>query len=88
MPDLNQLFFVAFVSVVLSLILASGIGIFPCEPTCLGDEVTTTDRYTELFNDSFSGWVVAKDDGMYTVMDETGAVREFDGHWLAKCGEI
>ncbi len=54
----------------------------------LGDEVTTTARYTELFNDSFSGRVVTKDDGMYTVRDETGTEREFDRHWLAKCGDI
>lgn len=50
----------------------------------LGDDVTTSDRYTTLFNDSFTGRVVAKDDGMYTVRDESGIERAFERTWLEK----
>lgn len=50
----------------------------------LGDDVTTSDRYTTLFNDSFTGRVVARDDGMCTVRCENGAEREFERHWLVK----
>ena len=50
----------------------------------LGDDVTTSDKYTTLFNDSFSGRVVAKDAGMYTVRDESGTERVFDRTWLRR----
>ena len=88
MSDLNEYIFIIFVGAALAFIIAVGIGTFPGEQIYLGDEVTTTARYTEFFNDSFSGRVVTKDDGMYTVMDETGGAREFDRYWLAKCGDI
>lgn len=58
-----------------------------CNTILLGDDVTTSDRYTTLFNDSFTGRVVAKDDGMYTVRCENGTEREFERHWLGKCGK-
>lgn len=54
------------------------------ETILLGDEVQTTDRYTDLFNDSFSGRVISIGD-MYAVRDENGAEREFERHWLIKC---
>lgn len=75
---------------VLTLIFAFGLFMGICmigaedSSVHLGDEVTTTDRYTTLFNDSFTGRVVAKYDGMYTVRDENGAEREFEKYWLEK----
>ena len=48
----------------------------------LGDEVETTTEYKDLFNDSFSGRVFAKDGGMYTVRDENGTERTFEWKWI------
>ena len=51
----------------------------------LGDEVRTTDRYTYLFNDSFSGKVVMKmPDGAYIVRNTNGTERTLSRHWLDK----
>lgn len=51
----------------------------------LGDEVCTTDRYAELFNDSFSGKVVMKmPDGAYIVRNINGTERTISRHWLDK----
>lgn len=47
----------------------------------LGDEVTTIDEYTMLFNDSFTGRVVAIDK-LYTVRDENGTERTFAWKWI------
>ena len=79
-------------AIIISLAVTFALGIFMyvCmtgaegNTIWLGDEVTTSDRYTTLFNDSFSGRVVTKDDGMYTVRDENGTERELDRHWLDK----
>lgn len=46
-----------------------------------GDEVTTTDEYTKLFNESFSGRIVSIDE-LYTVRDENGTERSFDWKWI------
>ena len=51
----------------------------------LGDEVRTTDRYTYLFNDSFSGKVVMKmPDAAYIVRNTDGTERTISRHWLDK----
>ena len=51
----------------------------------LGDEVQTTDRYTLLFNDSFSGKVVmTMPDGAYIVRNTNGTERTLSLHWLDK----
>lgn len=51
----------------------------------LGDEVRTTDRYTYLFNDSFSGKVVMKmPNAAYIVRNNNGTERTLSRHWLDK----
>lgn len=47
----------------------------------LGDEVTTTDEYNILFNDTFSGRIVSID-SLYTVRDENGTERMFEWKWI------
>ena len=47
----------------------------------LGDEVTTTDEYTTLFNESFTGRIVSID-SLYTVRDENGTERAFEWEWI------
>ena len=47
----------------------------------LGDEVTTTDEYNTLFNESFSGRIVSID-RLYTVRDENGTERMFEWEWI------
>lgn len=49
----------------------------------LGDEVTTTDEYNTLFNDSFTGRVVAIDE-LYTVRDENMNDRTLAYRWIDK----
>ena len=85
-----------FTAIIISLavIFTLGISMYVCmiatekNTICLGDEVTTSDRYTTLFNDSFNGRVVAKDDGMYIVRDENGTERKFEKYWLEKRGTL
>lgn len=85
MPDLNQLLFIIFVSSALAFIIAIGSGTVFGEQIWLGDEVTTSDRYTEIFNDSFTGNVVMTgSDGVYTVRDDNGTERAIEKTWLRK----
>ena len=76
---------------VLTIVFILAIFIYACmngaadRTILLGDEVQTTDRYTYLFNDSFSGKVVMKmPDGVYIVRNINGTERTLSRHWLDK----
>ena len=51
-----------------------------------GDEVRTSDYYTECFNESFEGRVIGSQTYRYTVRDMNGNERTFEKKWLVKTG--
>ena len=65
------------------LIIAIVLAFTPSENKImeLGDQVSTTDEYNTLFNDSFSGRIVSID-AVYTVRDENGNERVFEWKWI------
>ena len=65
------------------LIIATVLAFTPSENKFmeLGDEVTTTDEYNTLFNETFSGRIVSID-SLYTVRDENGTERMFEWKWI------
>ena len=50
----------------------------------LGMGVQTTSEYEQVFNDSFEGNVIKKDQQMYTIRDPNGTERTLDKCWLEK----
>lgn len=65
------------------LIIAIFLVIYSCEKKfmCLGDEVVTTDEYTTLFNELFSGHILRMGKSC-TVRDENWDERTFEWKWV------
>ena len=51
----------------------------------IGDEVETTEEYSTIFNDSFTGHVISARNGVYLVRCDNGTEREFVSKWIDRC---